>query len=66
MNEREKKADRFMFKAVEIELIFSPQCCECIHNINKFSCRKFKTKPVEYFTNEIDCPHFELRAEFRL
>jgi len=56
-----KAKERFMQKAEEIEIIFRPQCLECIYNIGLDTCEQFKTKPNKYKNNENKCPKIKIK-----
>lgn len=52
----DKKQDRFIQKAEEVEIMFIPQCSSCRYNINREQCKKYSNKPYNYLKNIEICP----------
>lgn len=63
MTEEVKAKERFWQTAEEIEVYFTPQCCECILNIDRLVCQEFNPKPDKYRSNEEICPKKQERPK---
>ena len=54
----EEGKGRFVSDGNDLNVVFVPQCAECLQNIDYMSCRKFECKDRKYMKNEEECPYF--------
>ena len=51
--------DRFIETDQTAEVISTPQCIDCKHNMGMLECAALASKPMQYVTNVESCPMYE-------
>lgn len=55
MTDKELAKERFRQPSEGMRVLFIPQCCRCIHNIDKFTCAIYDDKPKPIMSNVTLC-----------